>query len=182
MTLCPSKPFPPRYPAGHYPVASSLLPNVTLDLYTNIFLDHTKFGRGIPKIYATAEFSYPSWFVATDIVYNMQERLFDRTNIRTEWTVSESVALAFEFRHRSKYDWRKADHTNFIVDIDRPIEELLRSPLSDGRNTLLSHFQFRFSPLWTCHIDTHHGWGRKKNLATIRIMAGCERRNLATML
>lgn len=153
--------FRPGIFQAFYPIANSLLPNITLDLYTNVFAGHTQFGRGLPKLYATADFSYPSWHVATDIVYNMQELLFDRTNIRTECTFSENAAFSLEFRHRSKFDWRKADHENFIVDIDRPIDELIHSPLSDGRNTLLSHFQFRFSPLWTCHIDTHHGWGRK---------------------
>ncbi len=152
--------FRPGVFQAFYPVKKSLLPDVTLDLYTNVFVGHTQFGRTVPKLYTTWEFSYPSWHVATDIVYNMQELLWDRTNIRSEWTLSENAALAIEFRHRSKYDWRKSDHDNYILDIDRPIDQLLHSPLSDGRDTLLSHFQFRFSPLWTCHIDTHHGWGR----------------------
>jgi hypothetical protein len=152
--------FRPGVFQAFYPVKHSRLPNVTLDLYTNVFVGHTQFGRTVPKLYTTWDFSYPSWHVATDIVYNMQERLWDRTNIRSEWTISENAAFTVEFRHRSKYDWRKSDHDNYILDIDRPIDELLHSPLSDGRDTLLSHFQFRFSPLWTCHIDTHHGWGR----------------------
>jgi hypothetical protein len=152
--------FRPGVFQAFYPVKHSLLPNVTLDLYTNVFVGHTQFGRTVPKLYTTWDFSYPSWHVATDIVYNMQELLWDRTNIRSEWTISENAAFTVEFRHRSKYDWRKSDHDNYILDIDRPIDELLHSPLSDGRDTLLSHFQFRFSPLWTCHIDTHHGWGR----------------------
>jgi hypothetical protein len=144
-----------------YPTTDSLLPDIALDLYTNIFLGKTKFGRGLPKLYTTWEFSYPSWHVATDIVYNAQELVFDRTNIRSEWTVSESFAFGIEFRHRSKFDWRKADHNNYILDIDRPIDEMLHSPISDGRDSLLSRFQIRFTPLWTCHIDTHHGWGRR---------------------
>jgi hypothetical protein len=152
--------FRPGVFQAFYPIANPLLPDITLDLYTNVFVGHTAFGRTVPKLYTTWEFSYPSWHVATDIVYNVQELLFDRTNIRTEWTISENAAFAVEFRHRSKYDWRKADHDNYILDIDRPIHELLHSPVSDGRDTLLSRFQFRFSPLWTCHIDTHHGWGR----------------------
>jgi hypothetical protein len=153
--------FRPGVFQAFYPVKHSLLPTVTLDLYTNVFVGHTQFGRTVPKLYTTWDFSYPSWHVATDIVYNMQELLWDRTNIKSEWTISENAAFSVEFRHRSKYDWRKADHDNYILDIDRSIDELLRSPLSDGRDTLLSHFQFRFSPLWTCHIDTHHGWGRR---------------------
>ncbi len=142
---------------------STLLPNITLDLYTNIFLGPLAFHRTLPKLYLTSEFSYPSWAVTTDIVYNAQELVWDRTNIKSEWTVSENFAFGIEFRHRSKYDWRKADHDNFIVDIDRSIEQLLHSPLSDGRDTLLSRFQIRLTPLWSCHIETHHGWGRKSD-------------------
>ncbi|MGH7889301.1 MAG: hypothetical protein ACRENF_01970 [Thermodesulfobacteriota bacterium] len=140
---------------------NSRIPDVTLDFYTNIFLGPTAFARTIPKLYTTWDFSYPSWRITTDIVYNIQELLFDRTNIKSDWTVSENAAFGIEFRHRSKFDWRKANHDNFIVDIDRPLHELIHSPLSDGRDTVLSRFQFRFTPLWTCHLETHHGWGRK---------------------
>lgn len=142
---------------------SAALPDIILDLYTNIFLGPLAFHRTLPKLYLTAEFSYPSWYVATDIVYNLQEMVWDRTNIKSEWTLSENFAFAVEFRHRSKYDWRKADHDNFMVDIDRSIDQLLSSPLSDGRDTLLSRFQIRFTPLWSCHIETHHGWGRRND-------------------
>jgi hypothetical protein len=144
-----------------YPKGKSLLPDITLDLYSNLFLGPTKFNRGLPKLYLTGEFTYPTWHIASDIIYNMQELLFDRTNIRTEWTISEAAAFGVEFRHRSKYDWRKSDHDNYMLDIDRRIDELIHSPISDGRDTILSRFQFRFSPLWTCHIETHHGWGRR---------------------
>jgi hypothetical protein len=142
---------------------SNILPDMTFDLYTNIFLGPLAFHRTLPKLYLTSEFSYPSWAVVTDLVYNAQELLWDRANIKTEWTVSESFAFGIEFRHRSRYDWRKADHDNYIVDIDRTLDQLLHSPLSDGRNTLLSKFQIRFTPLWSCHIETHHGWGRKND-------------------
>jgi hypothetical protein len=153
--------FRPGVYQAFYPFSNSLLPDITLDIYSNVFVGATRFGRALPKIYTTCEFSYPTWHVATDVIYNLQEVLFDRTNIRSEWTVSEYAAFGLEFRHRSRFDWRKADHENFMVDIDRPLHELLHSPLSDGRNSLLSRFQFRFLPLWTCHIETHHGWGRK---------------------
>jgi hypothetical protein len=134
---------------------------ITLDLYTQVFAGKTAFHRAVPKIYWTTDFRYPSWLISTDLVYNLQEKLFDRTNIRSAWTLSENAAFTLEFRHRSKYDWRKSNYTNYIVDIERSIEDLLLSPLSDGRNTILSKYQFRFSPLWTCHIESHIGTGRK---------------------
>ncbi len=153
--------FRPGLYQTFYPRRSALLPDVSLDLYTQIFLGPTAFHRTLPKLYMTTDFSYPSWTVSTDLIYNLQELLFDRANIRSAWTLSESLAFAIEFRHRSKYDWKKSDHDNYILDIARPIDELLHSPISDGRDTLLSRFQIRFTPLWTCHIETHHGWGRK---------------------
>jgi hypothetical protein len=146
-----------------YPTSSSLLPDTSVDLYTNIYLGSTAFHRGIPKLYVTCDCKYPSWLISTDIVYNMQENLFDRTNFRSAWTLSEDAALTFEFRHRSKFDWRKSDYDNYILDIARPIDELLRSPLSDGRNTYLTKLQFRLSPLWTCYLESHIGTGRKND-------------------
>jgi hypothetical protein len=137
------------------------LPDFFIDLYTYAFLGNTAFHRTVPKAYFDFEMRKASIIVRSGVSYNMQQNLFDYTNIGTEWTASEDLALAVEFRHRSKYDWRKADPENFILDVDRPIEELLHTPISDGRDTLLTRIQFRFSPLWTCHIGSHHGWGRK---------------------
>jgi len=152
--------FKPGLFQAFYPT-SSLLPDVSLDLYTNIFVGKTAFHRALPKIYLTSEFQYPSWLISTDLIYNAQETVFDRANIRSAWTISEDAAFTLEFRHRSRFDWRKSDQTNFIVDIERPIHQLLHSPLSDGRNTILAKLQFRFLPLWTCHVESHIGTGRK---------------------
>lgn len=136
-------------------------PNVTVDLYTHGFFGNTAFHRTFPKGYLALELLRSSIHMRSQIAYNMQEQLFDFCNIRTDWTASEDFAIGLEFRHRSRYDWRKANHENFVMDIERPISELFHSPISDGRNTLLSRFQLRFSPLWTCHFESHHGWGRK---------------------
>ncbi|MBP7075056.1 MAG: LPS-assembly protein LptD [Rhabdochlamydiaceae bacterium] len=155
--------FRPGLKQTFYPSGSTLLPEATLDLYTNIFAGSTAFHRGLPKLYSTCDFRYPSWLISTDIVYNFQENVFDRTNLRSAWTINENAAFTFEFRHRSKFDWRKSDHDNYIVDIIRPIDELLHSPLSDGRNTYLSKLQFRLSPLWTAHLESHIGTGRKND-------------------
>ncbi|MBI3236288.1 MAG: hypothetical protein HYZ48_01055 [Chlamydiales bacterium] len=55
---------------------------------------------------------------------------------------------------------RKGNHENFFVNIARSIEELIDSPMADGRDTLLSRFFFRLTPRMTCHVQTRHGWGR----------------------
>ncbi len=140
-----------------------LIPETTVDVYSNIFLGSTEFHRGLPKLYATCEFKYPSWLITTDFIYNIEEYLFDRSNFRSAWTINENAALTFEFRHRSRFDWRKSDQDNFIVDITRSLDELLHSPLSDGRNTYLGKLQLRLSPLWTFHFESHVGTGRKND-------------------
>lgn len=142
-------------------IRQSFSANYFLDLFTYAFYGKTAFHRTVPKAYMTFEVHQPSYAIRTGFAYNMQQQLCDFANIRTDWTVSEDFAFGVEFRHRSKYDWRKADHENFMMDVQRPISELVHTPISDGRDTLLTRFQIRFSPLWTCHFESHHGWGRR---------------------
>jgi hypothetical protein len=137
------------------------LPNFALDLYTYAYFGPTTFHQTVPKGYASFEIRRPSIFVRSTLAYNFQQQLWDCMNIRTDWTASEFFAFGVEFRHRSRFDWQKADHENFILDVARPISNLLHTPISDGRNTLLGRFFLRFSPTWTLHFESHHGWGRK---------------------
>jgi len=148
------------------------LPDFAIDMYTYAFLGGTAFHRTVPKAYTDFELRRPSVIIRSGIAYNFQQQLFDRANIRTDWTVNEDLALGFEFRHRSRYEWRKADPENFVLDVDRPIQELLHTPISDGRNTLMTRLQMRFSPLWTFHWESHHGWGRKNEPRYNELSAG----------
>ncbi|MCB1084156.1 MAG: hypothetical protein KDK61_07580, partial [Simkania sp.] len=34
------------------------------------------------------------------------------------------------------------------------------SPLSDGRNTLLTRLQMKLAPQWIARLESHIGWGR----------------------
>ncbi len=140
---------------------SSFLPTITTDLYTLAFFGERAFATLIPKTYFSVAWNRPSYVVRSGIAWNNEEHLWDYANVSTDITLSEDIAFGLELRHRSKYDWRKADHTNFLVDIARPIPELLASPLSDGRDTLLSRFFIRLAPKWTCQIQSKHGWGRR---------------------
>jgi hypothetical protein len=140
----------------------SLLPEWTSDLYTYGYMGKTAFHYPVPKAYLSLGWNRPSLSLKGLVGWNIQEHLFDVCNVIGEWTVSRDLAFAVEMRHRSRFDWRKADHENFILDVARPISELLRSPLSDGRNTLLMRLHARLSPKWTAHFESHHGWGRAK--------------------
>jgi len=140
--------------------SSLFAPNLSLDLYTYGFFPHTTFTKTFPKQYLALSWTGPSYYIEGTTCFNSQELVWDFFNILTKVTVSADTAFIFEFRHRSRFDWRKADHESFLVDMARPIEELINSPLSDPRNTFLGKLQIRLSPKWNCQFSSHYGWGR----------------------
>lgn len=140
---------------------SQFLPSMYVDLYTNAFFGNRAFAQTFPKSYLNLTWSRPSFNVRGGVAWNNEEQVWDYANVATEWTIDEDFAFAVEFRHRSRFDWRKGNHENFIVDVARPIDELLHSPMSDGRDTLLSRFFLRLSPKWSCQVQSRHGWGRR---------------------
>ncbi|MBS3903113.1 MAG: hypothetical protein KGZ30_01920 [Anaplasmataceae bacterium] len=135
-------------------------PKLSTDLYSYAFFGERGNLSTLPRLYTDISLDYPSNMTDVGFVWNIQEHLIDRINARTRWTINEDVAFALEVRHRSRFDWRKADHENFIMDVSRPFSQLLQSPISDGRNTLLLQAQIRLHPLWTMHLASHAGWGR----------------------
>lgn len=140
---------------------SPFLPFLFIDLFTYGFFGNRGFSQTFPKSYFHMTWNRPFYLVRGGVAWNNEERVWDYANIATEWTIHEDFAFSIEFRHRSRWDWRKANHENFIVNVARSISELLDSPLSDGRNTLLNRLFIRLAPKWTCQIQTRHGWGRK---------------------
>jgi hypothetical protein len=132
------------------------------DIYANAFFDTKTFAQVIPKVYADVcfhSFSFLKHSLFT--AWNFNQNQLDFFNVRTEWTVNADLALALEYRHRSAYDWRKADHTNFILDSFRSVSQLKHSQLSDRRDTILFHMFYRFHPVWALQIESRHGWNRK---------------------
>lgn len=138
-----------------------LLPMFEWDLYSYAFFGARSFSQTIPKVFTEVGFNRSNWALKATGGWNLQEKLLDYGNVRLLWTVNASLALGVEFRHRSSFDWRKADHEDYTLDFARPLSELLHSPLSDRRNTLLTKAHIRFTPRWNMQIETHHGWGRK---------------------
>jgi hypothetical protein len=102
----------------------------------------------------------PSYALYGGLAWNQEEKVVDYCNIRGAFTINAALAFGAEFRHRSRFDWRKADHQNFILDVSRQIDELLISPLSDRRNTILFRLYARIMPGLNCLVQSHHGWGR----------------------
>ncbi len=144
-----------------YPLSNAeKAPRFSADLYSYAFFGPRGSLSHIPRVYTDITTDFPSNITTLGLAWNIEEHLIDYVNARTRWTVSEDVALVLEMRHRSRYDWRKADHENFILDVTRPFDQLLHSPISDGRNTFLCQAQFRIHPLWTMHLSSHLGWAR----------------------
>ena len=131
------------------------------DIYTRAFFNTHSIPQVIPKIYSVFKFNTFSFLHHTiDTAWDFEEHRLDHLNIRVGWTLSQDAAIAAEYRHRDAYDWRKADHTNFILDSFRSIEELRHSQLSDRRDTLLLHFYYRLNPRWALEFESRHGWNR----------------------
>jgi hypothetical protein len=136
------------------------IPSFYTDIYANAFFtDHT-IPPAIPKMYLTLGWNLPCLAITSTNAWNFWQKTLDFANLRTDWTFNKDAAMSLEVRYRSKYDWRKADHENFILDVSRNLDELLASPLSDRRITILSRFFFRINPFWTAQIESHHGFYR----------------------
>lgn len=131
------------------------------DFWINAFFDSDTIPATIPKVYGKFVWNTFSTLRHTmHSAWDFEEQQLDHFNFWTEWTVSDNFAISTEFRHRSAYDWRKADRNNFFIDAFRDIDELKNSQMSDRRDTLLLHFFFRFHPTWSLEFESRHGWDR----------------------
>lgn len=138
----------------------SLFSQINADLYLNAFFSDPVIPQVVPRGYLLLNFHLPNMDLSLDHAYNFRHHTLDLSNARLKWTVSENTALCFEARYRSKYYWRKSDPENFILDVTRSEQDLLLSPLSDQRITLLSNFFVRLNPFWEMKFESHHGFHR----------------------
>lgn len=134
-----------------------------IDLWANAFFNTPTIPQTIPRVYLNLEWiPYSRIFVAVESGWYFPNNQLDYYNGRIDWTLNENLAFGFEYRHRSRFDWRKADFYNFILESTRTQEELLASPLSDRRDTILFRIFTRVTPDWTAKFDLRHGWNRKR--------------------
>jgi hypothetical protein len=133
----------------------------TVNLYANAFFKNPTIPQLLPKLYLWLGWQIPSLELSFLNTWNFQNQVLDCSNSRLKWTANENLAFSVELRYRSPYDWRKADHENFILDVTRSETELLLSPLSDQRLTLLTNAFIRLTPFWECQLQSHHGFVRK---------------------
>ena len=132
----------------------------TANLYENAFFSDPAIPQVVPRAYLWLSWRLPSVHATLHNCYNFRNHVWDFSNARLKWTVNENVAMSLEARYRSKFDWRKGDHENFILDVSRSENELLESPLSDRRVTLLSNVFIRLNPFWELQLESHHGFYR----------------------
>lgn len=148
-------------------------PAVSFDLYSLGFFADETYKNTFPKLYLNLNFNQLNLTLNTQSVWNFEENLLDRFNLRFLYTYSQDFAVGFEYRHRSRFDWRKDDHNNFILDVTRNIDTLLNSPLSDGRNAFLTKMEWRFLPGWRIRLESHSGFGRKEEPGYTEVRAEC---------
>ena len=132
----------------------------TANLYVNAFFSDPVIPQIVPRGYLWLAWTLPSVWLTLHNSYDFRNRVWNFSNSHLKWTVNENVALTFDLRYRSQYDWRKSDHENFILDVTRRQSELLASPLSDRRITLLSNLFVRINPFWELKFESHHGFYR----------------------
>ncbi|MES2344734.1 MAG: hypothetical protein V4494_02190 [Chlamydiota bacterium] len=137
------------------------LPTFTAEAYTyGLFDKNTALHKIFPRTYLELSLRLPFLHVQSIAAWNIAENVWDIANIAAQYTVNENLAFTCEFRHRSRFDFRKANHENFFLDVARSLDDLLDSPLSDQRNTLLTNIQMRLMPTLTVNFQAHFGWGR----------------------
>ena len=138
-----------------------LMPTLSVDLYGIAFFGANTYKLLIPKTYGDILWNLDRLRFGAHLAWNQEESVLDYSNLSVLWTLSENAALYTEFRHRSRFDWRKDNHNNYILDVTRPIDSLVNTPISDGRNTFLTRFQFKVHPEWILRSEIHLGWGRR---------------------
>jgi len=135
---------------------------VEADVFTNAFFNSTTIPETIPKVYSKIVYYPTSRLKQTcSTAWDFEERQLDHFNLRTDWTISNDAAIALEYRHRSAFSWRKADPNNYFIDAFRTVARLKRSKLSDRRDTILTHFFYRFQPNMAIEFESRHGWNRR---------------------
>jgi len=130
------------------------------NVYAKAFLGESKIKNTVPYLFCDFTTRLNSWSLALYNSWNFWNHTLNYSVAQFGWTINENIAFTLEFRYRSRYYWRKADHFNYFLEQTRPQQDLLLSPLSDKRNTLLTNIFVRLTPTWTCHFQSHHGWNR----------------------
>ncbi len=134
---------------------------ITIDIYGNAFFDNATLSKTIPKLYSDIEW-LPCNNIAchSNIIWNLSKNRLDKFAVRADYTRNEDFAIGIEYRHRGRFDWRKADRTDFLLDNFYKESVLQASQLSDKHDIILPRLCYRFTPNWTLVGEARHAWNR----------------------
>jgi len=132
-------------------------------IFTYAFFDQHTHPLLVPKIYGQFDYlANPKVRYSLDAAWDFVHMQTDHLNFLTEWTLTSDFAISCEYRHRSAWSWRKVDQSNFFLEAFHTNKKLYHSTISDRRDTLLTHFFYRFRPNWACEFVSRQGWNRKR--------------------
>jgi hypothetical protein len=146
----------------YYQNSSLIKEKLSLDLYSLAYFNQHTMKTTFQTLQAESTW-HPIWalFYKMNISWDLQHHKFAHFNTSLGSPINDNIAFNIEFLHRSPWDWRKSDYSNYMINTYRTQEELLNSPLSDQRNTFITHTACRLSPTTTFNIITRNGWARK---------------------
>lgn len=137
----------------------SLIPRVGIDIYGIHFFGSTPFSVAVPKLFFEGILSYPRFTLSANIEWNFQNHTLNHALVRLLWTIQNDAAINLEYYHRGRYDWRVIDPLNFIMEVSRPIDLLLQSPLSDHRDTVVGRLILPVTRQIDMRLSAHLGYG-----------------------
>ena len=134
---------------------------LTMDTYAYAFFDsHTTFSS-IPKLYTKILWDVtPRLREQVTAAWDFDRNHLDHINLRCDWTITEKLAIAAEYRHRDATAWRKVDPSNYLLESARSEALLTASTLSDRRDTVLAHLFYRLQPNLATEFEVRQGWNR----------------------
>jgi len=138
-----------------------LMRYVYADVYAYSFFNTKTMPKSIPEVYARIICNtFPTLRHTLETAWDIRNSQLGHFNFRSEWTVSQDIALSVEYRHRDAFDWRKVDHNNFFLESFHSQRELRHTSLSDRRDTLLLRMFCRILPNWAIDFGSRQGWDR----------------------
>jgi hypothetical protein len=145
-----------------YKSKDSYTQKIETDLYTYGFFGQTSaFPQTFPKSYLTCRYlPREDLSLSSSGAWNHYSNEIDYINAEVGYTHSENTATSLEYRHRSKYDWKKSQKDNFMLEAYQDLDTLLSSLTPENRDTYLAKLFLRPQPGFTTNLQARYGNGR----------------------
>jgi hypothetical protein len=131
------------------------------DIFANAFFNTTVEPQVIPIGYLNMDY-FPLPFLKGNLrsSYNLAFNQLDYLNLLVDWTFNDNFAFQWVYQRRGPYYVRKGDFYNFVLNVTRTPEEILASPLSDQRQTMIFNTFLRLNPGLQAKFEIRGGWDR----------------------